>query len=740
MKKLLLLVLLVATVSNAQNVSIPDSEFLNALIYLGVDTNGDGTIQVSEAAARTSLDLTTAVQYYMHDVSGIEAFVNLTVLKLPLANSIQSLNVGSMNALEYLQINGSHNLSVLTFGYHPYLTHLDCGNSSLTTLDLSGAPNLTYLDCSQNYLNSLDLSMLSQLTHLNTHFNPLLALDVSNSPNLTFLDCSQGLVLGSSGIASVNINGCIHLTHLDISSNSISVLNVAPLSELVYLDVSGNAISALDVSNLNGLTYLGANGNPITVLNVSALTNLTTLNCNLCLITTLDVAALTNLTSLSCSGNQIGVLNVSNLSNLTYLDCSANQISSLNLQNLNVLNVLYCQNNMLANLSVSANTTLHGLYFGNPGLNTVDVGMLTNLTGIGYFGGLQQSLNISGLSLLSSVALSGISGSFDLSNFNGQPVSQFTLYNNPDLTYLNIKTGQHVEALFSNNPVLTNICTNEDDIQYVTDHMNNGQNNFDFTVSSYCSFTPGGSYNTISGVFHLDANNDGCTATDVIPPSVKVSINDGTIVGSTFTNSLGSYSVYSNGTNIVLTPQLENPAYFNVSPTSQTMTFPDDNNHVSTADFCMTANGIHPDVEVTIVPLHPARPGFDADYNIILKNKGNQVFAGALDFSYNDSVLDLLSSVPLADAQSLGSLSWNYTGLNPFATQIFHVSFNVNSPSETPPVNINDVLDFTASAAVANDETPADNSFTLHQVVVGSFDPNDKHCLQGDVVPTAQIG
>ncbi|RZJ27606.1 MAG: T9SS type A sorting domain-containing protein, partial [Flavobacterium sp.] len=216
--------------------------------------------------------------------------------------------------------------------------------------------------------------------------------------------------------------------------------------------------------------------------------------------------------------------------------------------------------------------------------------------------------------------------------------------------------------------------------------------------------------------------------------------NDGTIVGSTFTNSLGSYSVYSNGTNIVLTPQLENPAYFNVSPTSQTITFPDDNNHVSTADFCMTANGVHPDVEVTIVPLQPARPGFDADYNIILKNKGNQVVAGALDFTYNDSVLDLLSSLPSADAQSLGSLSWDYAGLNPFATQIFHVSFNVNSPSETPPVNINDVLDFTASAAVANDETPSDNSFTLHQVVVGSFDPNDKHCLQGDVVPTAQIG
>ncbi|MNX91743.1 hypothetical protein D3C86_1238480 [compost metagenome] len=34
----------------------------------------------------------------------------------------------------------------------------------------------------------------------------------------------------------------------------------------------------------------------------------------------------------------------------------------------------------------------------------------------------------------------------------------------------------------------------------------------------------------------------------------------------------------------------------------------------------------------------------------------------------------------------------------------------------------------------------ADNSFALRQTVVGSYDPNDIQCLQGDIVPPSEIG
>ncbi|TDO82932.1 putative repeat protein (TIGR01451 family)/predicted secreted protein (Por secretion system target) [Flavobacterium chryseum] len=60
---------------------------------------------------------------------------------------------------------------------------------------------------------------------------------------------------------------------------------------------------------------------------------------------------------------------------------------------------------------------------------------------------------------------------------------------------------------------------------------------------------------------------------------------------------------------------------------------------------------------------------------------------------------------------------------------------------ETPAVNINDRLSFNALILpLVNDEKPVDNSFALRQTVVGSYDPNDKTCLEGDVITPELIG
>jgi hypothetical protein len=41
---------------------------------------------------------------------------------------------------------------------------------------------------------------------------------------------------------------------------------------------------------------------------------------------------------------------------------------------------------------------------------------------------------------------------------------------------------------------------------------------------------------------------------------------------------------------------------------------------------------------------------------------------------------------------------------------------------------------------IAGDEKPVDNSFALRQTVVGSYDPNDKTCLEGDIITPDLIG
>jgi hypothetical protein len=106
-----------------------------------------------------------------------------------------------------------------------------------------------------------------------------------------------------------------------------------------------------------------------------------------------------------------------------------------------------------------------------------------------------------------------------------------------------------------------------------------------------------------------------------------------------------------------------------------------------------------------------------------------------------DDVMDFLSAAPVADSQSTGTLTFNYADLLPFENRSIEVVVNVNAPTETPAVNIEDVLDFTATVTLnGTDAVPADNDAELNQVVVGSYDPNDKKCIEGNVVSTYLIG
>jgi uncharacterized protein YozE (UPF0346 family) len=146
-------------------------------------------------------------------------------------------------------------------------------------------------------------------------------------------------------------------------------------------------------------------------------------------------------------------------------------------------------------------------------------------------------------------------------------------------------------------------------------------------------------------------------------------------------------------------------------------------------------------VEVVIAPIIPARPGFDAVYKLVYKNKGNQPLSGTINFTFDDTKLDFVSANPTTTIQQISTLTWDYTNLQPFENRSIVVTLNVNSPTETPAVNNGDVLVFQAVInPVLGDEIPTDNTFVFNQIVVGSYDPNDISCIEGAVVPPSEIG
>ncbi len=463
---------------------------------------------------------------------------------------------------------------------------------------------------------------------------------------------------------------------IDINNNGEIEYSEA---QLIYrLDVHGSF--QINISNLTG---------------IEAFINLIELECWNNQITNLDVTQNINLTKLVCRVNSMTNLNVQGLTNLQILECNSNQLSSLDVtQNVN-LNILKCDNNILTALDVTQNSNLNTLICAYNQLTTLDI-----------------TQNI----YLNSCFVN-----------DNQLITIFAKNTNPNFPN------------FYNNPNLQYICSDDFKIANIQNTLGN-YGYFNCSVNSYCSFVPGGDYYEIQGDTKFDLNSNGCDISDIDFPNLNFTITDGTNSGTFISNTSGNYSIPLEEGSHTITPDLENPTYFNISPTSFVANFPAQTSPL-VQDFCVTANGIHHDVEVTFIPTNPARPGFDANYTVIFKNKGNQVENGAVTLDFNDAVLDLVSANPTFSSQATNSLVWNYTNLQPLETRIINLVFNVNSPMETPAVNNGDQLNYTASITpLTTDEFQYDNTSGLKQIVVGSYDPNDKTCVEGTTVGPDMIG
>lgn len=177
MKKLLfvLLLLLAKNKSVAQVTIIPDNRFERALIDLGIDSDltVNGQILTSDALLVTQLELSTntlpnypypAADYYegmIHDLTGLEAFVNLERLEVH-STMIENLNTNSLVNLKYL----------------------DCVDNMLTSISVLNNPLLEYIDVtSQGDVYPI---------------NDIREIDLSNNPNIQ--------TIFGFGLGTINLN------------------------------------------------------------------------------------------------------------------------------------------------------------------------------------------------------------------------------------------------------------------------------------------------------------------------------------------------------------------------------------------------------------------------------------------------------------------------------------------------------------------------------------------------------
>ena len=282
MKTITFILLIFSSVCYGQIINFPDNNFKNALLNHDpvIDLNGDGEIQVSEAAAFVQpLHIDNK---NISDMTGIKNFINLEQL-VCMDNNLTTLDVSNIP-----------------------LKFLICRENQIDILNVSNT-NLFYLDCSDNLLTAIDMSQLTELNELHCWNNLISNLDVSALPNLWVLYCSYNQIQDLGSLPT-------SLGVLLADSNLLTNINLENSTNLHTLDVSDNNLSSIDISN----------------------TMVDRLSCSNNQITSLEVINNGNgfpLSNLECAGNLITELNLEDTW-VIGLDCSNNpHLESINLRN-----------------------------------------------------------------------------------------------------------------------------------------------------------------------------------------------------------------------------------------------------------------------------------------------------------------------------------------------------------------------------------------------------------------------
>ncbi len=654
----------------------------------------------------------------------------------------------------------SSNAQIITFGSTPFKQRLLSANSTNgyakdingnnivvdknfdKEIDATEASKVYFLELggtSATIYNLIGIDYFVNLRTLN-FYGQRVTGDLRTLKNLEKINCGGDLVTGQLNINGLNLkeiraesSSTIMPYLLDQGPNGIS-----QFTNLEVLSLANDKLESINLSALKSLKMLYITNTKIKNLDLSSLINLETLYCHKNLLTDLDLSKCQNITEVQAYGNNFSVLTVKNLPKLKSLAIYDNKaLSELNIGNISSFINLEVNNCNLNSLNLSDIASIESFNCKNNKLSSLDIKGCINLK---YFYANDNELKDINLSTCKNLESLDVSNNkFESLDLPSNLAYYSNISNNLNLKYFSIKNGFKQSGLeFSNCPSLKYICTDENEIDTFQSLIKSYKYE-NCNLNSYCNFHPGEDYYIVEGSQRFDLNKNGCDNSDALYPNLKFNIIGAS--SGTFVNNLsGNYSIpVLKGTHKI-TPVLENPLYFSVSPATATIAFPLEKSPFI-QNFCIKPIGSYQDLEVTLIPIDAARPGFDAKYKIVFKNKGNVTQSGVINLGFNDDVLEYVSSNTSFLNKSTSIIEWSFKDIQPFESMEIDFTLKLNKPTEIPAVNNGDILKFVVKIiSNGKDETPLDNSFTLKQTVVGSFDPNDKTCLEGTIITPDLIG
>lgn len=444
----------------AQYTSIPDANFENKLIQLGIDTGAsDGKVLTSRINSVQALDISLS---NISDLTGIENFTELATLSC-LGNNLISLDVSKNTKLNALDCSANQ-LTYLNISNLLLLNGINCSDNELISLDISQSPILNAIRCKNNNLISLNLKNGNNI-NFNDFFidfknNPRLAciqvddVTYSNARWRTYKDdgstysnsCGPRYTsipnsffenkLISLGIDTDGKNGkvltsnIIFLTSLDISSSSITdITGIEDFLNLTNLNISNNTITRVNLTWLKKLKTVNCSSNVITTLDVSKNTKLENLDFSNNSITTINLSANPLLINLKANRNSLSALNIDSLKAVKTVEVGSNQLTVLNLTENILLEQLKCNNNNISVLNIAKNKNLLSLYCGYNKITNLDITTNAILREISCENNLLTSLN--------------------LKNGNNTQFSAYDFRNNSGLTCIEVDNSSYSIANWS---------------------------------------------------------------------------------------------------------------------------------------------------------------------------------------------------------------------------------------------------------------------------------------------------
>lgn len=223
-----------------------------------------------------------------------------------------------------------------------------------------------------------------------------------------------------------------------------------------------------------------------------------------------------------------------------------------------------------------------------------------------------------------------------------------------------------------------------------------------------------GEQNFPLGQFHYEVNQNG-NVHNVIAPRGLYNIYD-----ISPTNSYNiSYTIDSNYT-----------ANYSVAPASYSNVNVVVGAGMQVYNFPVIVTNNYADLAIINVPMLQPRPGFTYTNKVIYTNLGTQpVASGAITFN-KDARVTITANTQTGTVATPTGFTYNFTNLLPFEVRTMTVTMQVPT---IPTVALGNLLtNSVAITPLTGDIVPANNAASVSQIIVGSYDPNDKMEAHGE--------